>query len=129
MKTFQIITLCFASYVCKGQLVEHFNDGNFTSDPVWSGSQSQFIINGSQQLQLNNTVAGISYLATPFGAASMDGFEWEAYIKQTFAPSGSNFGRIYLAADHENLSAPLNGYYLQLGEAGSNDAVELFRQA
>jgi hypothetical protein len=128
MKTFQVIALCFTSYVCNAQLAEHFDDGNFTVDPLWSGAQSQFVVNAGQQLQLNNTVAGASYLSTPFEAASIDDFEWVAYIKQSFAPSGSNYGRIYLVADHENLGGPLNGYYLQLGEAGSNDAVELFRQ-
>ena len=50
-------------------------------------------------------------------------------MKQSFSPSGSNYSRIYLLSDHSNLAAALNGYYLQLGEAGSNDAVTLFRQA
>ncbi|MBL7884298.1 MAG: hypothetical protein JNL69_09525, partial [Bacteroidia bacterium] len=43
-------------------------------------------------------------------------------------PSGSNYGRVYLVADQSNLEGALNGYYLQFGEAGSLDAVELFRQ-
>jgi hypothetical protein len=129
MKTFQIITLCFTSYVCSAQVVEHFNDGNFTNDPPWLGSTSHFIVNAGQQLQLNNTVAATSYLAAPFDASSIDGYEWEVYTRLSFAPSASNFGRVYLVSSQSNLAGPLNGYYLQLGEAGSNDAVELFRQS
>src|SRR5688572_8310660 len=125
MKNFRIITLCLTSYVCNAQLVEHFNDGNFTNDPAWLGSTSHFIINASQQLQLNNTVAATSYLAAPFAANSIDGYEWEVYVKQSFAGSASNFSRVYLVSSQSNLGGPLNGYYLQLGEAGSNDAVEL----
>lgn len=55
--------------------------------------------------------------------------EWQVYVKQTFSSSGSNFGRVYLVSNQSNLTGPLNGYYLQFGEAGSADAVELFRQS
>jgi hypothetical protein len=129
MKTFQLIAICLTTYVCNAQVVEHFSDGNFTADPVWSGSTAHFVVNASQQLQLNNTIAGTSYLSTPFSASSLDGFEWQILVKQSFAPSGSNFARVYLVSDSDNLAGPLNGYYLQLGEAGTADAVELFRQS
>ena len=128
MKNFVVITLCLSAYVCYGQVVEHFDDGNFTSDPSWAGNGAHFIVNPGQQLQLNNSTAGASYLSTSLPVTSIDGFEWEGYVKQTFSASGSNYGRIYLLSDQSNFTAPLNGYYLQLGEAGSNDAVELFRQ-
>lgn len=110
------------------QTNDSFSDGNFSANPTWSGSTAQFITNGSQQLQLNNTVAGTSYLSTDFSVFSIDDFEWQVYVKQGFSPSGSNYGRVYLVSDESDLTKPLNGYYVQFGEAGSNDAVELFRQ-
>ena len=129
MKNYQFIFLFFFySGVLQAQAVDNFSDGNFTQDPVWSGSSGHFIINASQQLQLNNSLAGSSFLSTSFAASSLDNFEWQVFVRQAFSPSGSNYGRVYLTSDQMDLSAPLNGYYLQFGEAGSNDAVQLFQQ-
>jgi hypothetical protein len=80
-------------------------------------------------LQLNNTIASASYLSTPSPATSIDNTEWSFYIHQAFAPSSSNYGRVYLVSDSQNLQGTLNGYYLQFGETGSLDAAQLFRQA
>lgn len=119
----------FLSSVVSAQVTDNFSDGDFTTAPAWTGDASEFIVNASQQLQLNNTIAGASYLSTASPASSLNNTEWRFYIKQTFAPSGSNYGRVYLASDQANLEGSLNGYYLQFGEAGSLDAVELFRQS
>ena len=121
------IGFLFGTHICIAQLTDTFSDGDFTNNPTWSGT-ADFIINVSSQLQLNNTVASTSRLSTAFAVPSLNNFEWQVYVKQTFAPSGSNFGRVYLASDQSNLSGSLNGYYLQFGEAGSLDAVELFKQ-
>jgi len=114
--------------VCFGQVTDDFSDSDFTSNPSWTGSTSQFMVNPSKQLQLNNTIAGQSFLSTPLITSSLDNYEWQFYVKQTFSPSGSNYGRVYLVSDQSDLTQPLNGYYLQFGEALSNDAIELFRQ-
>ncbi|MBT1699999.1 lamin tail domain-containing protein [Fulvivirgaceae bacterium PWU4] len=111
-----------------GQVSEDFSDGEFTSNPAWSGSSAHFTVNALHQLQLMNTAAGTSYLSVPFSFSSAQNVQWEFFVKQTFAGSASNFGRVYLASSQQDLTSPLNGYYLQFGEAGTNDAVELFRQ-
>jgi len=124
-----IIFLVSLTTVCFGQLHDDFSDGDFTSNLTWSGSTAQFVVNSSKQLQLSNTAAGQSYLSTPFPTNSFDGYEWQVYVKQSFSSSATNYGRIYLASDQSDLTKPLNGYYLQFGEALSNDAIELFRQS
>src|ERR1043166_5051230 len=126
----RVFTILFAlfSSLRGAQVNDNFTDGDFTASPAWSGDAAEFIVNASQQLQLNNSVAGASYLSTPSPGSSVDNIQWNFYIKQSFAPSGSNYGRVYLVSDNANLEASLNGYYLQFGEAGSLDAVELFRQ-
>ncbi len=116
------------SFVMNAQFTENFSDGDFTNAPVWSGDAPEFIVNGTNQLQLNATVAGASYLSSPNAMASLNNMQWNVYVKQTFAPSSSNYGRVYLVSDQANLEGPLNGYYLQFGEALSNDAIELFEQ-
>lgn len=127
MRSLFAIFILISSFA-SAQVTDNFSDGDFTSGPAWSGDVTEFIVNGVQELQLNNTLAGASYLSTASPASSIDNIQWSFYIKQTFAPSGSNYGRVYLASDQANLEGSLNGYYLQFGEAGSLDAVELFRQ-
>lgn len=118
----------FISSFATAQVTDNFTDGDFTAAPVWTGDGPEFIVNSFQQLQLNNSIAGASYLSTASPGSSIDNIQWSFYIKQTFAPSGSNYGRVYLVSDQANLEGSLNGYYLQFGEAGTLDAVELFRQ-
>lgn len=123
-----VLFFFFITSFASAQVTDNFSDGDFTSSPVWSGDAAEYIVNAFQQLQLNNTIAGASYLSSASPGASIDNFQWNFYIKQSFAPSGSNYGRVYLVSDQANLEGALNGYYLQFGEAGSLDAVELFRQ-
>lgn len=127
-KTASIFLILLLTGVCKAQVSDDFSDGNFTVAPAWSGTTTHFMVNASSQLQLNNTGAGVSYLSTPFSANNLDNYEWQIYVKQSFSPSGSNYSRVYLTSDQADLTQPLNGYYLQFGEAGSNDAIELFKQ-
>ncbi len=111
------------------QLVDDFSDGDFTDDPAWTGDAALFTVNAAQQLQLNDVAAGQAQLRTPLVLSTLDDTEWRLWARQNFAPSGSNYGRVYLVSDQADLTGPLNGYFLQLGEAGSADAVELFRQS
>ncbi len=110
------------------QITDNFSDGDFTNNPTWSGDAGQFIVNASQQLQLNSSGTGSSYLAVATSLPTLDNTEWQFYIKLNFAPSSSNNGRVYLVSDQQNLKGSLNGYYLQFGENLANDAIELFRQ-
>lgn len=128
MNRLLFIFLTFFSFYGFSQVSDDFTDGDFNANPVWSGDAADFIVNGTNQLQLNATVAGASYLSTPNVMADLNNKEWRCYVKQTFAGSGSNYGRVYLVSDQANLEGPLNGYYLQFGEALGNDAVELFEQ-
>ena len=123
-----LLFFSFISTLASAQVVDNFSDGNFTVNPIWAGDSSQFIVNTAFQLQTNNTIAGASYLSTPSYTTSLNNTEWSFYIKQSFAPSSSNYGRVYLSSNQTNLEGSLNGYYLQFGETLSNDAVELFRQ-
>lgn len=112
---------------CFGQISDDFSDGDFTSNPTWAGTGADYVVNASNQLQLNNTVAAISYLSTPHGLSTLDNKEWQFWTRQAFSPSSSNYGRIYLTAANADLTTDPDGFYLQLGEAGSNDAVRLFK--
>lgn len=112
----------------RAQFFDDFNDQDLTNGPVWSGS-SVFIANTGGQLQLNDVIASASYLQSDFVMPTLNDMEWRVQVQQSFAPSSSNYGRVYLVSDQLNLFANVNGYYLQFGEAGSLDAIELFQQS
>ena len=128
MKTkFTIILIICFSNLGIGQISENFSDGDFSNNPSWSGTATNFIVNSSFQLQLNNTVSGSSFLSIPHGLSSIDNKEWRIWVKQSFSGSSSNYGRVYLTADNSDLTLVQNGYYLQFGESNATDAIRLFK--
>lgn len=130
LKTFPVLLTLLLATIQESfsQVYDDFTDGEILTDPEWSGNTNHFVVNESGELQLNTDAAGKSWLSTRFSSSPSDALEWTLFIRQSFAPSSSNYGRFYLISDQTDVSGPLNGYFLQFGEAGSNDAVELFRQ-
>lgn len=110
-----------------GQLSDDFSDGNFTSNPAWVGQTSQLIVNTNKQLQssLSSSAQIVSLSTSNFLALNT---QWEFFVQMNFDPSASNQARIYLIADKQDLNASLNGYFIQIGESGSTDSYDLFRQ-
>jgi hypothetical protein len=109
------------------QVVDDFSDGDFSANPSWNGNTAEFVVNASQQLQLNNTISGSSYLSLTHGINTLQNHEWHFWIKQSFSPSSSNFGKVFLSADNSDLTAVQNGYYVLFGEANAVDAIRLFK--
>ena len=129
MRLFFLGLLFFLIQSVSAQYTEDFSDGNFTFNPHWSGDSAQFIVNAQQQLQLNSSGGtSPSYLSTDRPYNSLDSIEWRCFVHLNFSPSSSNNGRIYIVSDSPDLKGPLNGYFIQLGESLSGDAVELFEQ-
>lgn len=128
MKYILVILLLVTSVVSHSQVIENFDDGDFTSSPLWSGTTSNFIVNSSSQLQTNGSVASTSFLTTPHNLTNLDSKEWRFWIKMSFAPSANNFTRVYLTANNSDLSINPDGFYLLFGETGAQDAVRLFKQ-
>ncbi len=110
------------------QLWDDFSDLELSADPIWLGTLSTFTVNADSVLQLDDINAGSSYISTGFTTYSLDDVEWQFWVKHAFSGSANNFGRVYLASDQEDVSGSLNGYFIQFGESGSDDAIELFKQ-
>ncbi len=108
------------------QIFDNFDDGDFTNNPQWTGTPECFIVNTSNQLQLNDEGANQAFLIT--NSTRIHDTEWRFWIKFSFSPSSNNNIRYYLVSSNNNLLNPTSGYFLQFGESGSNDAIELFRQ-
>lgn len=108
------------------QTSDDFEDGNFITNPEWTGNQELFKVNSDFRLQLYDDEENQVYLGT--ANSVMVNTEWRCWVKLSFSPSGNNNARYYLVSDKNDLEGSLNGYFLQFGESGSNDAIELFRQ-
>ena len=116
---------------CRAQVFDDFADGNFKENPSWLGNDSLFIVNESEQLQLNaleqiNTLSNdacTAYLSTPY--ITEGEMEWRFWIKEKFSPSGNNYCDVHLISDNPNLNTTNQTYILSFGEAGSEDVIKL----
>jgi len=126
--------LCIAMPTAQAQFFfDNFEDGDLTNNPEWNGNLNVFTINSDNELQLNDSEEGLSYISTDVGEIFFGDIEWRFYIKQSFSSSANNNSRVYLSSSESDISYTgtgvpnLEGYFLQFGEGGSDDAIELFR--
>lgn len=99
--------------VLHAQVSENF-DGNALSS-TWKGDVSKFEIEDGKLVLSDEDNAGTSYLSTY--STAIDDCLWETTIRLGFKPSGSNFVRIYLTSNSIDLTQPMEGYYLQIGNS------------
>jgi hypothetical protein len=114
-------------HMLNAQVWEDFSDGDISNGVAWSGDTTQFVVNNGK-LRLNSTGNDTSFLATgvPF---SSDTLEWRFKLQINFSPSSQNYARFVLVADTSGVEGYFNGYFLQLGESGSADAIVLCRHS
>lgn len=107
------------------QFNDNFSDGNLTLNPPWFGNTDHFTVNAQSELQLNATAAGESFLYSPYTLPA-DSLEIDVYVRMTFDPSDNNQSLVYLLLDKPDPTIA-NGYFLRLGENGTNDNIKIFR--
>jgi hypothetical protein len=127
MKNSFFAVLLFLPALVHGQYTDDFSDGDLQADPAWTGQVEKFTVS-SGELELRDTSrTGSAYLAT-FSSASGNA-AWEFYHRYLGNPSSGNRAEYYLISDRPDLSGPLNGYYIRIGEqTGTTDRIRLFRQ-
>lgn len=89
------------------------------------GETDKFIINGNQELQLNDDAAGSSIIYLSYPAE--EEMQWDIYFRMNFNPSASNRLRIYLAAHDSNLTES-DAFFLDIGENGNDVPIYLVRR-
>ncbi len=114
-------------------LNDDFSDGDLTQAPQWWGHTDRFTVNDQLQLQLNDLSPesnNTAFLSSPLpGLAHPDDtLTWTYWLQLDFAPSPSNYARLWLLADQADLSLAQNGWYVQVGGiSGNADALTLVR--
>lgn len=109
------------------QVLDNFSDGDLTNNPVWFGKTDSFYIDNGMLRSNGPQASSNIYLAT--ANTLMDSTEWNFLIRLDFNPSSTNYVRVYLASDQQNLAGSLNGYFVQFGAAGTGaDTLLVYRQ-
>ncbi|WP_421942625.1 lamin tail domain-containing protein [Pedobacter sp.] len=128
MKKILLISLLLFSKIAFSQVSDSFTDGDFSQNPIWNGDVGNFQINTQRQLQSKGQqIASQTIYLSTSNKLSLDA-SWEFFVQLNFNPTATNFVRIYLTSDKENLKGSLNGYFVQIGETGVNDGFHLYRQ-
>ena len=115
--TASLIALCGLTRPALAQWSDDFSDGDFTTNPAWSGDTSRWTVvpfgtdfalrtDGDPQ---SDTLHLSTPSTTAFGSWRFS-FRWEGG-----RPSNFNMVRVFLLADTADLKGSLHGYYLQLG--------------
>lgn len=123
-----LISLLLLTKVTFSQVIEGFNDGDFSQNPIWLGDVNYFSVNPQFQLQSAGLNAASQNLQLSTANQLALNVSWTFFVQLNFNPSTTNFLRVYLMASEQNLKASLNGYFIQIGETGDLDAIHLFRQ-
>lgn len=125
MKFYLTLVLIFVSIVTTAQFSDDFTDGDFTTSPSWTGMDANFEVDTDNQLHLIAPAeADTSYLSV--ASAIVDDVTWDFLVTMDFNPSSSNYTRVYLMSDQENLKGNLNGYFVMIGNTA--DEISLYRQ-
>ncbi|TDH24049.1 hypothetical protein EXU57_16335 [Segetibacter sp. 3557_3] len=127
MKT-SVVIILFLLYLipAKSQFTDHFNDGDFTSNPTWNANPADFVINGTFQLQSNNTNANSTFQINTLNQLATE-TEWEMFVAYAFNPSSANYVDVYLTASSADLGSTANrGYFVRIGN--TDDEVSLYRK-
>lgn len=92
----------------------------------WEGETDKFTLTAKEGIRLNDPqeAAGTAYITTE--SSTVRNTRWEIGVRLTFNPSAANYARYYLTSSSTDLSAELNGYFLQIG--GEKDNIALYRQ-
>ncbi|MDC0204603.1 lamin tail domain-containing protein [Flavobacteriales bacterium] len=113
-RVFFIFLIILHSQIIFAQFADDFSDGNFTANPSWIGDSSKFEVDSTNKLHTKlDTLSGEISLVTQSKVAKNATWEFESIY--LFEPSASNYARVYLMSDQQDLKANLNGYFVRIG--------------
>jgi len=129
MKKILLISLLLFCKNTFSQVSDSFSDGDFSQNPAWSGDVNYFQINAQKQLQSQGQALASQTISLSTASLQSLNASWTFFVQLNFDPTTTNFVRIYLTSDKEDLKSSLNGYFVQIGETGASDGFNLYRQS
>lgn len=122
MKKILSFFLLFISFCAYSQLRDDFSDGSFgqpNRSVVWEGDISEFFVNEFNELQLNSQ-GDYSPVQLRTRSFLNKNASWYCSLAMDFTPSSSNYAKIYLVSDNEDLCDELNGLFIRIGYTDKN---------
>jgi len=135
--------LCYVLWLSTGwcQVVDSFDDGDFTSNPLWSGDTGSWQIvtnstcgagaSNSQTLRLNAPIDGSTseYISTQRSGSWGSSQSWGFWLgRRSQAATNSNHSIVWLWANESNLeSSTVDGYRVRFGDNSVDDEIVLQR--
>ena len=121
-----LLLLLLLPALAPAQVIDAFADGNFTTNPAWTGDAAGFQV-AAQQLQSNGPATTGTQIALSTPSQANIGTVWEFWANLKLATSSGNLADVWLMATQPDLKNPSNtGYFVRLG--GTDDEVSLFRK-
>jgi hypothetical protein len=110
-------------HLAQGQLSDDFSDGDFTTNPTWSGNTDKFTIDNGQ-LRSNSGISNdIFYLSTPNTMCT--DVEWRFTVHMKLNTSSANYTDFALMTDNANPNIANFGYFIRVGN--TKDEIALYR--
>ncbi|MBI2967451.1 MAG: lamin tail domain-containing protein [Bacteroidetes bacterium] len=121
---YPVITFLLCPWFLPAQVTDNFSDGDFTTNPTWSGDDTLWVIT-SGRLNSNCQVPNsFFYLRTP--CTLINASQWEFYSNLEISTSSVNYADIFLTSDSANLKGNNSGYFVRIGN--TKDEVSLYRK-
>ncbi|MDL2224289.1 hypothetical protein LJB92_03135, partial [Bacteroidales bacterium OttesenSCG-928-M06] len=122
MKKIMTFFLFFLPLSVYSQFEDNFSDGSFYDSgrqTVWLGDVSEFFVNDYNELQLNSD---ITYNPVQLRTKSSlnKNVSWYCSLVLDFTPSSSNYCKIFLISDNDDLCGETNGLFLRIGYTDKN---------
>jgi hypothetical protein len=92
MRKIFLIIIALISFGAFAQISDDFSDGDITNNPTWIGNIDSFIVNTSNELQLNANIAGSSYIST--NNSMIDDTEWRFKVDINLAEAPQSLNLI-----------------------------------
>lgn len=138
---FLTVLLCIAmiNTIALGQLVDSFSDGDFTSNPTWTGDTASWEIvtnsdvaagaSNSNTLRLSvSSGSGTQYLGTQRSGSWGSEQSWSFWLGRRYAATNQNHSLVWLWASEADLeSGTVDGYRVRFGDNTDDDNIVLQR--
>lgn len=108
---------------------DNFSDGDFDSQPEWTGDASKFRVDENNMLQLYDVEAtGNSTAQLATESQAIDDATWEFFVRFDFTPSTSNYCDVYLVSDTRTISSCTAGYFVRVCGTGTPNNICLYKK-
>ncbi len=122
-----IVLFLFLPFLAFSQVIDNFDDGNITTNPLWIGNDTNFVVDNFQ-LRSNGPNQNSSKIYLSTANQLIDSTEWNFLIDLKFGPSSTNFVRVYLAANNSDIANSTNAYFIQIGQASGNNNIGFYKK-